>query len=217
MDGTTAADGSPRISGALLETITTAQTEAVATLVKADFDLALRIALAGLRSNDWSSPAKITVTNQARESEDRQRRVVFEAAWPRVAAMTTGEVMAEFARAIAGALNLAEVHNQSSCRAGRKALVASLPAEKYALWMREAFLPADYFKRASKDVAIAALEEMEEAGCIGSLSADLSDAKKADLAQMAAEAAKACGWLPPELRHPAYRLDTQTPSKEHAA
>jgi hypothetical protein len=31
--------------------------------------------------------------------------------------------------------------------------------------------------------------------------------KKADLAAAAAGVAKACGWLPPQLRHPAYALE----------
>jgi hypothetical protein len=78
--------------------------------------------------------------------------------------------------------------------------------------MRRQFVAADYFKRSTMAVSLAAIEEMREAGHGGGLAPEdvLADMKKPALAQAAAEAATACGWLPVPLRHPAYTLAATT-------
>lgn len=201
------------ISGALKEAITTAQTEAVAQLVRDDFELALRIALAAMMSREWSSPSKISVRGQAPNAPDKME---FERAWPRVAAMTYGDAMRAFADVVAGAMSLVEQLNAASPGKGSRALVDTLDGAKYLRWMREAFNAADYFRRSTKDTALAAVEEMREAGAGDGLAPEdmLAGMKKADLAAAAAEQANRCGWLPPELRHPAYAL---TPARAIAA
>ncbi len=85
--------------------------------------------------------------------------------------------------------------------------------------MRERFSPDDYFKRATKAIALAAIEEMREAGCGDGLAPEdvLADMKKADLAAAAAGAARECGWLPPELRHPDYALRSAAAEQSEAA
>jgi ParB family transcriptional regulator, chromosome partitioning protein len=184
------------ISGALTETITGAQSLAIAQLVRDDFELALRLALAALAS--YSAPVQITDTSGRRMAELRQ----FADIWREAAGNTYGSAMKDFAAAVAGTVSVVAL-NPWADRSDANALVASLPVEKYTRWMREAFDPADYFKRASKETALAAIEEIVEAGAGGGLAPIdvLADMKKADLAAAAAGAAKACGWLPPQLRH----------------
>jgi ParB/RepB/Spo0J family partition protein len=70
------------------------------------------------------------------------------------------------------------------------------------------FNAADYFQRAPKSVAIAALAEMEAAGISDAhIAGGAAFAKKAALATRAAELARQHGWLPPALRHPEYAAD----------
>jgi ParB family chromosome partitioning protein len=194
------ADDPFAISGALTETITGAQSLAVAQLVRDDFELSVRLALAALLSS--RSPARITCPDPLLEPRD------FADEWQRVSALTFGEAMRQFAVAVAGTVSMVAL-NAWTDRKGESALVASLPAEKYLFWMREAFDPADYFKRAGKETTLAALEEIVEAGAGAGLAPIdvLADMKKGDLAAAAAGVAKACGWLPPQLRHPAYALE----------
>lgn len=193
------------ISGALLKEITTAQTNAVALIVKENFELVLRIALAALRSHDWGSPAKITVTSQA---HGVFKKTDFDKAWARASTMSYADVMATFADVMAEAMSLVEVPNIQSNEKGRTALIASLPSDKYLRWMREAFNGPDYFKRSDKATALSAIEDMREAGCASGIAPEdvLASMKKAELADAAANAAQACGWLPEELRHPDYAL-----------
>ncbi len=83
-----------------------------------------------------------------------------------------------------------------------------LDGEHYLTAIRAAFSADDYFNRSRKAAAIAALEEMHAAGFINGLNGrdDLDRMKKGELATWAAEQAQRWGWLPPQLRHPAYEL-----------
>lgn len=78
------------------------------------------------------------------------------------------------------------------------ALVAAIPGDLYLKTMRAQFGPLDYFSRAPIPIIKAALDEMG--------AAYNDKAKKGDLAEVAATEATAKGWLPAELRHPAYKL-----------
>lgn len=202
--GDAEADEGIGISGALRQTITTGQTQAIATIVGGDFELALRLALAAFMSNDWTSPIKIQATSQA---PSRPPRREFADVWPTVQEMSYGQAMQTFANLIAGCVSVIEQLNVSSPAKGARALVAALPPDKYAIWAREAFLAADFFKRAPRDASIAAINEMAAAGCIADPPANFGSGKKAEVAQLAAEHAVACGWLPPDLRHPQYQLE----------
>lgn len=197
----TPADDPFAISGALTEAITELQSHAIGQLVRDDFELAMRLALASLGSH--GAPAQISDTSgRRRELHD------FAGHWRDVKRLSYGEAMQVFAGAIADTVSVVAL-NPWADRSDASALIETLPAEKYLHWMREFFDPADYFKRASKETALAAIEEIVEAGGgVGLAPIDvLADMKKADLASAAAGAAKACGWLPPQLRHPAYALE----------
>lgn len=203
-----AAEADPfAISGALTETITTAQTQAVATIVSNNPELALRLAVAALRTSSYASPAKLRIEDEALARPPTTSD--FAKHWDTAQFASYGDILAQFAGMVAASLSLVKTHNDASRRSAM-ALVAALAPEDYLLWMREAFLADDYFKRASKATALAAIEEMHEAGCADGVAPEdvLAGMKKGDLAAAAAAAAKACGWLPPELRHPAYALLT---------
>ena len=196
------------ISGALTETITTAQTKAVATIVARDSELALRLAVAALRTTSYGSPAKLGIEQTALERPPTTGD--FAAHWAAARSATYGAIIQDFAGLVAASLSLVERHYVGDgAREAHRALVASLDGDEYLVWMREAFLADDYFRRAGKDTALAALAEMQEAGAAPGLAPEdvLAEMRKADLAAAAAAAAKACGWLPPQLRHPDYTLD----------
>lgn len=55
---------------------------------------------------------------------------------------------------------------------------------------------------------MAAIGEMRKAGCASGAAPDkeLETLKKGELAGVATVLAQTCGWLPPELRHPAYKI-----------
>lgn len=79
-----------------------------------------------------------------------------------------------------------------------RALINAIPGDLYLKSMRAKFVAADYFKRVPVDAIKAALDE---------LGVSYGDkAKKAELAELAADKATARGWLPVELRHPSYKL-----------
>lgn len=196
-------DADPKISAALLETITTAQTIAAGKALEQFPDLALRVAVAALMSEPWDSPAKISIGGTTVLPRPAYKQ--FANNWQEVSGWKTERVQETLANLVGRSLSLV-AHNSSRRRLSERALVAAIPGDAYLLAMRESFNPADYFKRASKAVALAALEEMEEAGAIRSLSADLSSSKHAELADFASRNASRCGWLPPELSHPDYAL-----------
>ena len=75
-----------------------------------------------------------------------------------------------------------------------RALGGTLPLGSLAMAIDKHFDRAAYFGRLTKDEIGAALKDM---GWTGKL-----PAKKGDLAKLAAERAKALGWLPPDLRMP---------------
>lgn len=184
----------PAISGALMLTVTETLTKACARSLAEHPEVAMRAAIAALvsglgpvtlRSSGW--PAA-TVPRRAREFDE----VLAETDYDR-------DVMVKFAGLVAAALDLRRYH-PSSTYADHDALRDALPADSYLAAARELFLAEDYFKRASKQVAIDALEEMGQGACIS------RNAKKADLAAQATDDAKRLGWLPPELRHADYAL-----------
>lgn len=197
------AEDSPAISFALRQTLGEAQTRAVAAIVTNDSELALRLAVAALCTTSTDSPVKLSIDREAHDrpptDQDFARKLAA------VATLSYGEVIQKFTSFVARALQLTPVFKTENPAA---ALLPILDPAKYATWMRESFLAEDYFKRAPKSATLAALEEMRAADCGGVLApaADLADLKKSELAVIATSRAQQSGWLPPELRHPAYRL-----------
>jgi ParB family transcriptional regulator, chromosome partitioning protein len=192
------------VSGALTGDITTAQTEAACRALTAHPDLALRVLVAALTST-WTAPARVSLGSTAVGARRVERHHEFANRFETVRAWPDERVMAELAGLVGASLDLV-AHNGVVDRANDIHLVAALPGADYLAAMRDVFSPADYFKRASRETAVAALREMADAGAIPPLAPDLDAAKKADLADAAAAQAKACGWLPPQVRHPAYTL-----------
>lgn len=206
-------DSGPSIAGALLETITTSQTEAAREALLAEPKLALRFVVAALGARIWNSPVKIRI--DADRSRPQPAAGEFDERLAKLADAKPDDLIAQLAELVALSLDLV-ARNVAAPRSAVDILVDHLPADAYLAAARRQFLAADYFKRASRAVALEALEEMAEAGAIpaGQVEA-LDGAKKTDVAALAASVAARCGWLPDQLRHPAYEIFS--PSQEKAA
>lgn len=202
------------ISGALMETITTAQTNAAAYAVRHDRELAVRLAVASLSVPTYATPVKISIANFEASGIGQNAQRDFDEELARMAALPIDDVLDVLARFVAQAVNL-RAHHHDDKRTDDAVLVSVLDPVTYVAGISREFLPADYFKRATKATALAAIDELIEAGCGAGLAPVdvLAGMKKADLAEVAASRATACGWLPPQLRHPAYAL---TPATEAA-
>jgi ParB family chromosome partitioning protein len=195
------------VSGALLASMTEAMTHAAAKALAADPALAQKIITAALLTRHM---APANVRNDGMPELRRERFASFSEALAALMASKQDRCDVLFAEAVASTFDLrSETWKFKTRDSGVEALRDALPAHWYLAAMREAFDPADYFKRAGKETTLAALEEIVEAGAGAGLAPIdvLADMKKADLAAAAAGVAKACGWLPPQLRHPAYALE----------
>jgi len=194
----------PLISTALLRDITAAQTGAAcAALVNGHGHLALCVAVAALAANSYGSPAKIQITHEA--ALPREIGADFNTVLERLVTLPLADVLEHFTKQVAQSLNLEAFNNQAP-REPAEALVAALDGELYLREMRERFAIDDYFKRAHRDLIVNAIGEMEEAGITGPIPDDAIDWKKSALGEFAAKHARTSGWLPVELRHPAYEL-----------
>lgn len=195
------------IPSTLLATITAAQSRAAAATIATDTDLALRIAVAALRSNN-DSPAKLTLGETAIGKRDVETGS-FTQRLDEISDWNMGGLMAEFARLIGLSVDLVRLpYHGKTRRIAIDALLLALPGDTYLVEIRRSFAAADYFKRSNKTTAIAALGEMRAAGCVDGLApaAAIEAMKKGEVADIATREAVKCGWLPPELRHPAYSL-----------
>lgn len=212
-------DAAPRVNNALLLDLTTAQTEAAADAIARHPRIALRALLASLLASPWEAPAKLRCDGYIAQRHPRAT-IAFASTVQAVMVYDDDAVAAALATHIGRALDLRAFNGTADRSAGL--LVDLLPAADYLAAMRERFSPDDYFKRATKAHALDAIDEMREAGCADGIAPVdiLADMKKGDLATTAATAAKACGWLPPELRHQDYSLvvasDTPAASRPDA-
>jgi len=194
----------PLISTALLRDITAAQTGAAcAALVNGHGHLALCVAVAAIAANSYGSPAKMQITHEA--AVPRELGADFHTVLERLVTLPLADVLEHFTKQVAESLNL-EAFNTQAPREPAEALVAALDGELYLREMRERFAVEDYFKRAHRDLIVNAVGEMEEAGITGPIPDDAIDWKKSALGEFAAKHARSCGWLPAELRHPAYKI-----------
>lgn len=201
------------ISKTLAEAVQVQRTLAAARVVARAPELALALLLAQLRHRNEASPVRVTGRGH-KEIDQRGERLVSYAKELTETGLGIDHLVRSLAPLIAQRLNL--VSTVTGYTFGQPAtnedditaLVAALPGDDYLAAARDAFLAEDYFKRATKATALAALEEMNEAGVTLGLAPEdvLAGMKKADLAAAASAHAKACGWLPPELRHPDYAL-----------
>lgn len=198
------------VSAALRQTVSEALTVAVAGALADDASLAMKLITAALECRH-SAPAAVRSDGHACV---RQRGTqVFADVFAGLLGGTETAARQRFAAAVATTLDLTHDTLRFKSRdAGTELLRDACPPVSYLAAARTAFLAEDFFKRATKALAIAALDEMREAGCADGVAPEdvLAGMKKAGLADVAATAARACGWLPPALRHPAYSIPAAT-------
>ena len=197
----------PVLSNALVESITTWQTLAVADALPESPRLALRAAIAALTCEArWDVPLTLQIDSRANLFSSPRTGKSFADTLAGLDGLSDVELLARLARLMCTALDLV-AHHATSGRDGQDALVAALPAEDYLAAARARFLPEDYFRRAPRQAALDALDEMVEAGLVPAAQVEaLADAKKGDVVAVAARAAGVWGWLPPLIRHPGYGL-----------
>lgn len=202
-----AEDGEPdskqHISNALAHDITALRTMAAREALATDPELAVRLAAAALQcATGYGDPIRLRADGYrqnrfgpAESDEDEDSFVDV------LASLETQErAAAALAVALGPALDLTVYNANALPRESCDAFVALLPGEIYLEAMRRLFAPADYFKRASGDIAAEALKEM------GRSPPNASTMKAADLKTLAIEAANEVGWLPVALRHPDYAI-----------
>lgn len=201
------------LSNALVESVTTWQTLAVADALPASPRLALKAAIAALTCDSpWSAPLTLRIDARANLFGSPRSGAGFAATLAGLDGLSDVALLDRFARLMAGALDLVARHAEAE-RDAHAALVDKLPADAYLAAARQRFLAEDYFKRAPREASLAALDEMVEAGLVPAPEVEaLADARKTDVADVAARAAGACGWLPPLLRHTGYELSASTAS-----
>jgi ParB family chromosome partitioning protein len=185
----------PKISSALLESLTTTLTLAAQRTLEKVPLLALRIAVAGLEATRWGDPVKLSAAGYGHIDRDED----FAASLARIAEVPETDLWLRFARLVAAALDL-RLYNTYADRSYIETLRDALPGEPYLATARQLFNAVDYFARATKSIAEAAIEEMDGQVARGG--------RKSEVAAYAAQRAKERGWLPPELRHPEYALVT---------
>lgn len=199
------------LSGALVTTLTEMQTIAAKRAMTTDGVQALRALYATLRLRETygAGPMKVTTQgmSQRRYEPDSETEETF-ADLLASAPKSLAALAADLAPLLAEALDLRS-YNPARERDDEKALVATLSGSIYLDGARDVFDPADFFARAPKDVAVAAIAEMREAGILLQSTPELAKMKKGGLAAVATSIAKLSGWLPELLRHPDYALTAQ--------
>lgn len=201
------------MSQALTQTVTEALTIATCNALAADPRLAVRLMTAALTS---STVAPANVSTHGHASVKLRSSREFPAVFDDLLQTPFEVVLSRFAQAVGATLDM--THKTWIYRAGdtgNTALRDALPGGAFLEAAREAFNATDYFKRSSKAAILATVDEMKEAGCAGRLAPEdvLADMKKSELADAVADEARACGWLPPTLRHPEYQLLQSTQSE----
>lgn len=197
-----------KISGALMRTVSETLTMAASAALQRQPDLALRVAVAALMSNGHSNPAKLTSNGWPADGLPRSATPVhFDAVFEALADTPLAELQGRFGVLVSHTLDMRNFGGAGPNKHD-KALVAAIDGSAFLSEARTLFNATDYFLRATKAIALTAIDEIREAGMGDGLAPEdiLADMKKSELAAAAADFASKSGWLPPELRHPSYAL-----------
>lgn len=166
-----------------------------------------------LRSSLGEGPMRVQTQGMAQQRyEPRDGEETF-AGLLAVAPSSVAVLVSDLAPLLAEALDL-RAFSAGADREDDQALVQALNGASYLEAVRDLFDPADFFGRAPKDVALAAIEDMRATKALQQVTqsaTELAKMKKGDVAHVATLAAKRCGWLPELLRHSAYALSIPIP------
>ena len=184
--------GEPLVaSKPLLEDLSEQLGDAIGECLVAEPELALLAVTAALHSSKWGSPVRLYRDGSpARRSHSD---AAFAAELTRLGALPYDAVLAELARAVAGALETrhSQTEFDSKLPVGIAALVGRIAPNAFQAALARSFQARAFFDRAPGAVARAAAEEAGAGAIKG---------KKAELAERATEIALKTGWLPPSLR-----------------
>ncbi|MBN9459035.1 MAG: ParB N-terminal domain-containing protein [Bosea sp.] len=197
---TAAEDTGPDLPRGLSENLSDDLGDVIAECLVADPVLALRAAIAGLTASRWGSPVRLQQDGSPRRKL-LYHDFSFTDRFAELAALDREQLLVEFAKAVAGALETrrSQVDMDPKLASGRDVLVAAIAPDAFRAAVTKAFDPGRFFAQAPGAVAKAAAEEAG-AGTI--------KGKKAELAERATELATATGWLPGPLRTVHYQPQT---------
>ncbi len=201
----------PELSNALVMDLSVQLTDAAADALPADIDVALAAFIAGAAQKDYGGEAMQVELKGRRARATPQEKAGFATLFEAALKLTREKKLEWLARLAANAVelhgcNLAD-KAASRAAAGRK-LVDALPAKPLLDALRKRWDAKDYFDRAPKAFALAALKEACGAGAHDSVAGhDAATIKKS-----ATKNVPPTGWLPPELRPACY----VAPKKEAA-
>jgi ParB family chromosome partitioning protein len=194
------------ISNALMTRLSNQLNDAVAFCLENDPDLALRSLVAALGADigyDSLSPVRVSVEGyRFKRGEFEGSRKGLESNFETLLASALKYDAKKLARTLAGLVaTCVNIHTLSADHPpfkdeGTVAMCAAIKPKAFEEAVRKFFDADDYFTSASRDVALAALEEMGRKG----QASGVKGAKKDHVAKVAAEAAKKDGWVPRELR-----------------
>lgn len=175
----------------LLEDLSEQLGDAIAECLVAEPELALLAVTAALQSSKWGSPVRLSRDGSPARRSHSDAAFADELA--RLGALPYDAVLAELARAVAGALETrhSQTEFDGKLPVGIAALVGRIAPDAFRAALARSFQARAFFHRAPGAVARAAAEEAGAGAIKG---------RKAELAERATEIALKTGWLPPSLR-----------------
>lgn len=187
----------PKISVSMSERLSEMLTESVRDVVAKDYDLAMRFMLATMvqRKFGGRAPTTIAKSRQPFGMKHELRDMPFEEAMQEALSMSKGVAQAQFAQMVAEFIDLTDKYTNLS-EGGLKRL--PIVEQIGNVDPTANFDALAYFKGIDKAMIAESWADMGKTAQI-----DLN-AKKGDLAKMAADAAKEAGWLPEQLRTTGY-------------
>ena len=200
--------GTKALPFALVRALSVARTKALQRAVAADADLALRLLVATL---DWRATAPMRETGSPStlthggyvDIEARCReRGFFEACFTATAGLSRADLLEAAAAHVARSINMERTVPYNPATDGAAVIDA---CDEIAInrALEEAFDAGGYFAKAGKAAALAALADCNPSLDAAALAA-FARKKTPELAAIAADYAKAKGWLPKELRYARY-------------
>ena len=183
------------LAWAVRQSLSEQLTLAARDVVAGDPQFALAVIIATMEST--GSPCRLKSEGFGRSPYDGGGSAAFAKALETALGLSPAEKLAAIAVVAGGALDLtlrtAELSYGGTNEKGIRALADALAPAKMGAALRERFDAADFFARASAQVAEIALKDMGVEKPAGTK-------KKADLATFAAQKATEEGWLPKDLR-----------------
>jgi ParB family chromosome partitioning protein len=195
-----------KLSAPVMSELAKAATAALAEAVIEKPDLALAfLATALVLGNDMTlgtqRPCRIHIERVGYGSHAGDAPPTFSSVFKQYAEMDSDTIKIEIAKLVAGSADVTEEWFQHRYIPDEKrGALRRAALDAFGVSVLTHFDADSFFANSKKPIIAAAYKEMS--------GQDLKDGKKADMAKLAADAAKATGWLPEPLRTSSYKAPT---------